>query len=200
MAGSHIYNIVVDQFSVFMSDPSIFFQLNGISSAGALNGGLWCGLLWCRYRGLSWLDICRRVDIATYAMPLAFMLGRLGCAFAHDHLGIPSNSWLAVNFPRGPRFDLGLIEFLFLAGVVILFHILDRRRRPLGFFFGLFGVLYGAFRLGLNTIRTEQEYVYGVAAIVIGAAGWFIMPALEKSQSATFPLPDDANRIAELLG
>jgi phosphatidylglycerol---prolipoprotein diacylglyceryl transferase len=182
MVGAHVYHVVIDNFVIFQSDPSTLFQLSGMSSAGALNGGLWCGLLWCLYKRLSWFEIFRRIDVATYAIPTAFLFGRLGCALAHDHRGVPSTSWIAVQFPRGSRFDLGLIEFLFLILVVALFWILDRRPRPVGFFFGLFGVLYGIFRLSISPLRTEPEYVYGIASIVIGIGGWIAMNEFQKSQ------------------
>lgn len=185
MIGARIYYVVVDDFPIFVSDPSAIFRLHGVSSAGALNGGLWTGLVWCLCKRLSWFEILRRVDIATYAMPTVFMIGRLGCALAHDHRGIPSTNWLAVNFPTGPRFDLGLIEFLYLIFVAILFRILDSRPRPVGFFFSLFGVLYGIFRLAISGLRPEPEYVYGIASVVIGIGAWMMMRTFQhESRSA----------------
>jgi phosphatidylglycerol:prolipoprotein diacylglycerol transferase len=182
MAGAHFYKVLVDDFSIFAADPSLLFRVNaGISSAGALNGGLWPGLLWCRYRGLSWRETLRRLDLAAYVIPVAFLFGRLGCALAHDHPGVPSTSWIAVQFPEGPRLDLGLIEFLFLIGLSALFWILDRRPWPPGFFFGLFGVVYGGFRIWLGTLRLEPDRFHGGAGILIGLAGWAAMLALERN-------------------
>src|SRR5260370_37083557 len=94
----------------------------GIRSLGVISGGFLGGLLWCRFRRLSLFETLRRLDIVAYATPFAWMFGRLGCALAHDHRGLPSTSWIAVQFPEGPRYDLGLIEFLFLIGMAILFH------------------------------------------------------------------------------
>ncbi len=182
MIGARLYYVVVDDYQIFISDPSVIFRLTGISSAGALNGGLWSGLLWCLYKRLSWFEILRRVDVATYAMPTVFMIARLGCTLAHDHKGIPSTRWLAINFPQGPRFDLGLIEFLFLICVAILFWVLDRRPHPVGFFFGLFGVLYGIFRLAISPIRIAPEHVYGIASIVIGIGGWILMRHYQRTR------------------
>jgi phosphatidylglycerol:prolipoprotein diacylglycerol transferase len=168
MAGAHLYKVLIDDNAHSTLDFATLFHYHGLSSAGAFSGGLCCGLIWCWSKRLSAAEILRRVDIAAYVIPLAFMIGRLGCVLTHDHLGRASSSWLAVDFPTGPRFDLGLLEFLFLAGVAILFHLLDRRPRAPGFYLGLFGVLYGAFRLELNTVRMQPEYVYGMASVAMG--------------------------------
>ena len=175
MAGAHVYYIVVDDYPIFASDPTVLFRLGGMSSAGAFLGALIAGLLWCLYKRLSGFEILRRLDIVTYTMPAVFAIGRLGCALSHDHQGIASNSPLAVQFPKGARFDLGLLEFLYLVCIAALFCMLDRSPRPVGFFFGLFSVLYGSIRLTISPLREQPEYVYGLAAIVIGLAGWFYM-------------------------
>ena len=66
-----------------------------------------------------------------------------------------------MNFPEGPRYDLGLIEFLFLIVMVIGFKLLDRRPRQVGFFVGLYGVVYGGFRIWLDTLRQQPNGFYG---------------------------------------
>lgn len=121
----------------------------------------------------------RRLDSIAYAMPIGWMIGRLGCTLAHDHRGNFSTSWIAVNFPEGPRYDLGLIEFLFLIVMVTAFRLLDRRPHPLGFFFGLYGVVYGGFRIWLDTLHVQPMRFYGgIAGVVVGLTGWIVMWAL----------------------
>jgi phosphatidylglycerol:prolipoprotein diacylglycerol transferase len=123
------------------------------------------------------------------------MLGRLGCALAHDHRGLASTSWIAVRFPEGPRYDLGLVEFLFLIGMVIAFRILDRHPRPVGFFFGLYGVVYGGFRIWLDTLHLQPLRFYGGAiGVAIGLLGLAAMwrfnrprvPEMDVTTSADF--------------
>ena len=111
-----------------------------------------------------------------YSLPFAWMLGRLGCALAHDHRGLWSTNWIAVRFPEGARYDLGLVEFLFLIGLAALFRWLDRSGRPAGFFFGLYGVTYGLFRAWLDTLHIQPfRFFGGATAVLIGLAGWAAM-------------------------
>jgi len=141
----------------------------GVRSAGGIAGGFVAAMVWCRHRGLSLYESVRRLDIVAYAMPLAWMIGRLGCTLAHDHRGLASTSWIAVKFPEGPRYDLGLIEFLYLIPLTLLFKILDRRPRPVGFFLGLYGILYGGFRVWLDTLHIQpNRFIGGCVAVFFG--------------------------------
>lgn len=182
MAGAYLSKTVLDDFPAFLADPSRIFRVSlGVRSVGGIGGGFLGGLAWCLYHRLSLFESLRRLDIIAYAMPLAWMFGRLGCALAHDHRGFASTSWIAVQFPEGPRFDLGLIEFLFLIGMVIAFRVLDRRPRPVGFYFGLYGIVYGSFRIWLDTLHSQPARFYGGAAgVVVGLLGWIAMLTLAK--------------------
>lgn len=151
-------------------------------SSAAFYGAVFGGFLSLK-RCEGWISL-------PYALPLAWMFGRLGCALAHDHRGLPSTSWIAVQFPEGPRYDLGIVEFLFLIGLAVTFRLLDRRPRPTGFFFGLFGVVYGSFRIWLDTLHIQPMRFYGgAAAVVIGLLGWIAMSAFERSRTARVQPP-----------
>jgi prolipoprotein diacylglyceryltransferase len=121
-------------------------------------------ILYCLVRRLSRFETLRRLDLLAFAMPMAWMIGRLGCALAHDHPGPFSTRWIAVRFPEGARYDLGVMEFLFLIGVTATFHLLDRRPRRIGFYLILFALLYGSFRIWLN----PKDLYAGLFAILVG--------------------------------
>ena len=186
LACAVLSKIVLDNFPAFFLNPLQAFRTNlGFRSFGAIIGGLLGGVLWCVHRRLSLFESLRRLDIVVYAIPTAWMLGRLGCTLAHDHRGLASTSWIAVKFPEGPRYDLGLIEFLFLIGLTIAFRILDRRPRPVGFFFGLYGVVYGGFRIWLDTLHIQPMRFYGGAiGVTIGLLGFAAMLYFERSSHA----------------
>ncbi len=176
LVGAHLAKILMENLPGVLADPSILVRNGGIRSLGGLSGGFLGALVWCRVRKLSLFETMRRLDIVAYALPLAWMFGRLGCALAHDHRGLFTDSWIAVTFPEGSRYDLGLIEFVFLAGLALAFWILDRWPRPVGFFFGLYGVVYGGFRIWLDTLHIQPMRFYGgVVGVVIGILGWAVM-------------------------
>lgn len=190
LLAAHVAKVLMENFAAFRADPSILLRIHpGIRSLGGLSGGFAGGLVWCLYRRLSLFETMRRFDIVAYVIPFAWMFGRLGCALAHDHQGLPSTSWIAVNFPGGPRYDLGLIEFLFLAGMSIAFRLLDRRSRPVGFYFGLYGSVYGGFRIWLDTLHLQPMRFYGgIAGVIIGLLGWAAMLSFER-----VPVPAPTN-------
>jgi len=186
MAGAFLSKIVLEDFSGLLADPSRIFKASpGVRSVGGITCGFLAGLVWCRVHKLSALETMRRLDIVAYALPIGWMIGRLGCALAHDHRGLASTSWVAVAFPEGPRYDLGLIEFLFLIVMVVSFRLLDRRPRPVGFYVGLYGVVYGGFRIWLDTLHVQPARFYGgMLGVVVGLLGWAAMLALERSRPA----------------
>ncbi len=177
LTGSHLFDVVAYTPELLATDPWELFNLRGsMSSAGGLIGGLASALGVTALRGWRWADRLRYIDCLAFAFPFASVFGRAGCALAHDHLGIASSHWLAVRFPAGPRFDLGLLEMLFLLGLSAVFAWLARRPRPNGFYAGLFCATYVPARFALDTLRlgearyggwTPAQYV----ALAVAAAG-----------------------------
>lgn len=171
--------------SAWWSNPLLFLNLwKGMSSFGGILGGVLGGLIFVKLRGLSRNDLLGHLDSVAFAFPFAWSLARMGCSLVHDHPGIHTTSWLAVRYPDGPRFDLGLLDCfaaVFLAG---LFLFLDRRRRPGGFYLALFMVLYGPVRLLLDNLREEERFLgltsgqYGaVLAILVGLVTFRVLAA-----------------------
>jgi prolipoprotein diacylglyceryltransferase len=74
------------------SASRIFRTSLGIRPLGGISGGFLGGLPWYCFRRLSLVETLRRLDIVAYAIPFAWMFGRLGCALAHDHRALPSTS------------------------------------------------------------------------------------------------------------
>jgi phosphatidylglycerol:prolipoprotein diacylglycerol transferase len=191
MLGAHLFRTMLDDFPAFLADPTRAFRPMGISSIGAGSIGFLGGFLWCRFRRLSLFDSLRLLDIVAYALPFAWVFGRLGCTLAHDHRGRASMSWIAVNFPEGPRYDLGLIEFVLLIGMAIVFLIVDRQPHQAGFFTGLAGVAYGGIRILVAAFTGEPTRFYGGAAsVLIGLLIWTAMLVLQR------PDNDQFNRLA----
>ena len=179
--GSHMFDVLAYQSEALKARPWLLLEIWGsMSSFGGLIGGI-AGLLFiARHRKLGWARIAEFIDIVAFAFPFAWIFGRLGCALAHDHVGIATSSPLAVRFPDGPHYDLGLLELIWTLAIAALWLLLDRKRRPAGFYVGLFFLLYGPVRFVLDMLRTGDERWLGWTAgqylsILAGIAGALLL-------------------------
>lgn len=167
---AHVAKLALDYTPAFVANPLIVFTTGrGIRSIGAFVGGILGVLGFCAARRIDSAGTLRILDAMGFSLPFSWAIGRLGCALVHDHRGIFSTSWMAVRFPEGPRYDLGLIECVFLAVLGGVFLLMDRRPSPNGFFFGLFWVCYGPFRIWLDTLHLQPwRYYEGAAGFLLG--------------------------------
>ena len=173
------------------------FSIQGLSSTGAIVGATIAAVVWTRVRIYKEKDDARErwrvtqrekplallplseVILATW--PLAFALGRLGCAIIHDHVGKAAapgspGSLLAIGFPRsaedgvhqvfGPihvitgasdvRYDLGLLELFLLAPIAIGFALTWKKKVAMGTYTIVASLVYGPFRFVLDFLRAEE--------------------------------------------
>ena len=160
--GSHLAAVLFYRPWLLARNPWLLLQLWGaMSSFGGILGGIIGGLYTANRMRFSRAETLRYFDQVAYAFPFAWLFGRLGCALAHDHLGAASRSFWAVDFPGGPRFDLGLLELLYTIPLAILFHLLGKEPRRDGLYLGLFFTLYGPVRFLLDALRTGDERYLG---------------------------------------
>jgi phosphatidylglycerol:prolipoprotein diacylglycerol transferase len=175
--GSHVFDTLLYEREALRRNPLVLLEVWGtMSSFGGLIGGVVGGLIALRLRKLSWWYALAFFDVAAFAFAFAWIFGRAGCALAHDHIGIETSSFLAVRFPSGPRYDLGLLELFWTIAICAAFLWLDRKPRPTGFFLAVFLVLYAPVRFALDTLRVGDERYFGwtpgqyasIAAIFVG--------------------------------
>lgn len=139
--------------SWFEPGPAQAFPYPGLSSFGGFIGGALAAIVFCRRREVSLL---RMADLFCYALPFAWLFGRLGCFVVHDHPGAVSDFILAVDDYRGqglPRHDLGLYEVLWSAGMLPVLVWCARRPRVRGFYAMLLSLAYAPVRFGLDFLR-----------------------------------------------
>lgn len=161
---------------------------DGLSSVGGFFGAVIGCQLYARKAGIKFVDYA---DPTMEGFVYGWMFGRMGCTVVHDHPGIPSDFFLAINYPAGhfgpgdpggPRLDLGLLELLFTVFLALLFLWLKRKPRFPGFYLGLAPLLYAPVRFALDFLRKpaseggDDRYVgltpaqwAVVALIVMGA-------------------------------
>ena len=166
---------------------------------GAAYGGIAAGLaggwlyLWaCGIRGTAFVQT---LDAMAFVLPRGWLFLRLGCALVHDHPGIPTDSWLGVQYPAGPRFDLGLLELLFTIAFLGILTFFDRLPRPPGFYCGFVPFAYGICRLVLEPLTEDPHRYFGWSlnlyfSLVAVAAGLAVLTlSIRRASRNGLPLP-----------
>ncbi|MBZ5609302.1 MAG: prolipoprotein diacylglyceryl transferase [Acidobacteriia bacterium] len=185
---SHALKVVIYAPMLLREKPwSVLDASQDMYSFGGLVGGvLTAAWLMHRYR-VSPRDRWRYLDNLAFAFTVGWIFGRAGCSLSHDHIGVPSNSLLAVRFPGGSRYDLGLLELIFTGLLAAVFFRLDRRPRPPGLFLGLFFLTYGIFRVWRDQLEVDVHRFLGSSpdqlfAVVSVAAGALILVKLARER------------------
>lgn len=176
---AHLFDVIAYMPRERWTFTTFINPFEGISSYGGFMGALMGLFGWCRWHKRP---VMPYADSLGYGLSIGWMFGRLGCFSAHDHIGRLTDSWLAITFPEnhprfpsGRRFDLGLDEALWAAGVALTFYILARKRRPLGIYVALLTTFYGPFRFFLDglravDIREPDARYFGYTPAQYGAA------------------------------
>jgi phosphatidylglycerol:prolipoprotein diacylglycerol transferase len=172
-----------------LSFTTLIQAASGMASFGGIFGGVAGAAWYLRRRGLSLRQAMTYVDAVAYIFPRAWIFGRFSCYLAHDHPGVRTESWLGVRYPGGTRFDLGLIEVFFMLAMIGLFQMLDRGRRPAGFYLATFFLSYGIFRMGLDQLHITVLRYWGWSVDQWASAGAIVLGllALRAVHNAELP-------------
>ena len=128
---------------------------NGMSSFGGFAGATVGLLIWARARTPA--VRLAVAEVLVQALVIGWVFGRLGCTLVHDHIGRPSDFWLAIRFPDGPRHDLGLYELLYTVIVLVpAVIVLNRRERPPGATIACIALLYAPARFAAEFLRNTD--------------------------------------------
>ena len=185
--------------SWFEDGPNEPFPYPGLSSFGGFFGGT-VAALWFRHRRRVSLMVLG--DIFCFAFPFAWILCRSGCFVVHDHPGVVSDFFLAVDNYYGegkPRHDLGLYEVIWAIVMVPIVLYLGRKPRPWGFFMAFVPLAYAPVRFGLDFLRETPEFggdvrYFGLtpghyAAIVLFLTGIAVAIRVARGPQPTLMLP-----------
>jgi phosphatidylglycerol:prolipoprotein diacylglycerol transferase len=152
--GGHMLDVIFYYPGQVLRDPlSLFRVWEGLSSFGGFSGAIIGGFSWkWRYKA----DILPYADVIASSFPAAWVFGRTGCSVAHDHPGLASDAWFAVQYPGGGRFDLGLYEMLLTIPLALAFLWLRKKPRPWGFYVGAITIAYAPVRFALDFLRVGE--------------------------------------------
>jgi phosphatidylglycerol:prolipoprotein diacylglycerol transferase len=133
----------------------IFKFWEGLSSFGGIFGALLGLAAYFRHLGKPWL---KHAEVILKGFTFAWIFGRMGCSLVHDHPGRHTDFFLAVNYPDGPRFDLGLLELLYTAFVLFpVSLIMHRMKARTGLFTATIILLYTPVRFVFDFLRVEDR-------------------------------------------
>jgi phosphatidylglycerol:prolipoprotein diacylglycerol transferase len=156
-AMAHIFEVVAYHPEQLRQDPLAIVKFwAGLSSFGGFLGATIATVAALAYKRAP---ILRYIDSLAWAFAPAWIFGRLGCTVAHDHPGRLTDFALAVRYPDGVRFDLGLYEVPLAIVITAVLWLLGRRPQRPGVLVGVMSVLYGVARFGLDFLRaTDLAY------------------------------------------
>lgn len=171
--GGHVFELLFYAPEVVRSDPwSLLSVAQGQSSFGGFLGATLSALFW---RWLRKADLLAVAEVVSSSFPAAWVIGRIGCAVAHDHPGIRSDLWFAVAYPAGGRLDLGLLEAVAVLPLALAFLWLRRQPRAPGFFVGWMCLYYAPLRFVLDGLRATDLAVSDRRYAGLTPAQWGVM-------------------------
>ncbi|MGZ3459282.1 MAG: prolipoprotein diacylglyceryl transferase [Archangium sp.] len=130
---------------------------DGLSSFGGLIGGILAAVVFFRMHKMRFRDYA---DVFALAVTPGWAIARLGCFAVHDHPGTRTDFFLAINFPGGPRHDLGFYDALFLFALTGLLFALRNAGKLRGKLLPLLAIFYACGRFFFDTLRaTDLPYV-----------------------------------------
>ncbi len=109
----------------------LFNPFAGLSSFGGFLGAFLAFLYFTKKAEIPRLPYA---DSVALGLSIGWIFGRTGCFTAHDHPGrhVSASFFLSVNYPEGPRIDLGLYELLFTIVMTAILFAYNRKPRPPG--------------------------------------------------------------------
>lgn len=116
-------------------------------------------------------------DCVIYGFPMAFGFGRIGCFLAHDHPGLRSDFFLAVDGVCRDAWgdssvachDLGLYEAIWACSMIFVVMFLDKKARFPGFYLAFIPMFYAPFRIFFDSLRTADSRYFNLTPAQYGA-------------------------------
>lgn len=155
----HLVHVLAYNPHLMEEDPWILLKIwAGFSSNGGFLGAVLGIVLF--YRKLRPRPFWIHADAVMFGFPFGWVFARLGCFAVHDHIGAPSQFFLALDYPAplGPRHAVALYEALAVAGICVVFLVLWRLRPTLrhGTYTVLWCLLYAPTRFTLDFLRNSD--------------------------------------------
>lgn len=199
LAGSKLY-WAFSEWDLLVRDPvGVLFSRGGFTYYGGLVGGIVCVVLLLKWRRFP---LGEAVNAVTPAVPVGYILGRIGCFLVGDDYGSPTDLPWGIAFPEGsppttvPVHPTQLYEILLTLPIFLLLWAQVKRDPPPWFLLWEFLVLAGAERFVVEFWRVNEVIAMGLTGaqwislglMAVGIAGMWLAarqgaasPALKRS-------------------
>jgi phosphatidylglycerol:prolipoprotein diacylglycerol transferase len=187
LIGAHLLDVIAYQLDDASHDWTLWLHVDrGISVFGAFAAIAITTVVWS---SAGRLPLGRVADCVVLGVVVALAIGRIGCAYVHDHPGVPTDlpigierpaellRWAGLDATGSVRVhDLGLDELLGLVPIAGLLWALAGRLRPGMIAIG-FALAYAPLRFMLDFLRlprTEPSH----AGLTTGQWGSIVLAAM----------------------
>jgi phosphatidylglycerol:prolipoprotein diacylglycerol transferase len=203
VVGSKLYWAFAQGGELAQDPFGTLFSRGGFTFYGGLIGGILAVLGW-----LAWkkYPLRQAVDACAVAVPVGYMLGRVGCFLVGDDYGYPTDVPWAVAFPEGspptdvPVHPTQIYEIVLTLPIFGFLMWLRKRNLSDGMVFFAFLVLAGIERFGIEFYRVNPEVAFGltdaqfvslglIASGLIGMTWVRRNPARSAAKAAPAPTP-----------
>jgi phosphatidylglycerol:prolipoprotein diacylglycerol transferase len=151
---AHLVSVIFYFPERIAENPLVLLNVwSGLSSFGGFLGALLAFLYYTKREKIPRLTYA---DSVAPGLAVGWIFGRTGCFTAHDHPGRRTSFFLSVNYPGGPRHDLGLDELLFTIVMTAILFWYVRKPRPAGHAIALLALMYTPVRFGLDFLRATD--------------------------------------------
>jgi prolipoprotein diacylglyceryltransferase len=152
LVGAHLCDALIDHFDAVALSPSLLVNpFAGVSLCGGILGALIGALAW---RQTVSEPITPFTDVLLSSAPIPWAIARVGSVLAHAHPGARtgSDNPLAVAYPSGPHWDIGVLDLLAALVVFAGLAALGRRSWPVGTYTAFVMLAYAALRFAIESV------------------------------------------------
>ncbi|MFC1509629.1 prolipoprotein diacylglyceryl transferase [Candidatus Omnitrophota bacterium] len=187
LIGARLYYLAFFEPAGFIKNPIAIFKIwqGGLAIHGAILGGTLIVLVFSKIHKISFWKLA---DLFTPSVILGQAIGRIGCFLNGCCFGVPTKSFLGVNFPKESLAHITynglavhptqLYETFFSAIGFLFLWSIRRRIKFDGGLFLLYLLTYNCVRIVLSSLRGDSLYIWGtglksaqiISGIIICAA------------------------------
>ncbi len=187
---SRVFHVLFYELGYYLEHPWLALAPweSGFSVIGGFVGAVLLGWL---YLKINKLDFWKYFSAGVFGLPLGLFIGRIGCAFIHDHPGTETSFFLGIQYPDGIiRHDHGL--YLSLNGLILflVFVLLRRYKVSPTTYPIVFLIWYGLARFVLDFTRAVDVKYLGLTPAQYSAIGMIILGLFLAYKFKTTNLPE----------